>query len=204
MAVVWVQMLLGRGVGGSVHHTALLWPWPQFMIAAAFAQASRRFRRTGTATLVLATVLMCGKNALVANAQFSQLIRNGGSQSWTDAMFALSDHLPRVPSRQYVILDWGILQPLRLLHANRLPLVWATDPLLRGVASDEDKRQLLETFESPGAVFISHTDPHEVFAGVNPRLRQFMEQEGYRKDVLKVVRDTNGRDVFEVYRVVRQ
>jgi hypothetical protein len=204
MGVVWSQMLLGRGVGAAVHHTALLWPWPHFLVAVGLAQASRRFHRLGVASLLVATALVCGKNVLAANVQFSQLIRNGGSQSWTDAIYGLSDYLPTVPARQYVILDWGILEPLRLLHANRLPLMWATDPLLRGPASAEDRALLLSIIQAPESVFISHTDPHEVFAGVNQRLQLFLDQQGYRKKILEVIHDTNDRGIFEVYTFVKK
>jgi 4-amino-4-deoxy-L-arabinose transferase-like glycosyltransferase len=53
LVVTWTLMALGRRTGASVHHTALLWPWPQFLVAVTFSELSRRFRRAGLAALVL-------------------------------------------------------------------------------------------------------------------------------------------------------
>ncbi len=47
MALAWIQMAFSPHAGGSVHHTILLWPWPQAVIAISFAGVSRRMRRFG-------------------------------------------------------------------------------------------------------------------------------------------------------------
>src|SRR5262249_24710559 len=52
-AIAWLQMLLVKDVGGSVHHVVLLWPLPTLIIAVAFAEASRRLGRIGTPLLAV-------------------------------------------------------------------------------------------------------------------------------------------------------
>src|ERR1039458_5753066 len=37
MAVAWIQMAITANAGGSVHHTILLWPLPQLIVAVSFA-----------------------------------------------------------------------------------------------------------------------------------------------------------------------
>jgi len=202
MAVVWGQMLFGAGVGASVHHTVLLWPWPHFFAAAGLAEASRRLRRGGISALVLVIVLVCGSNVVAADVQFSQLIRNGGGPVWTDAIFGLSGYLPTVPAEQYVLLDWGMLEPLRLLHKGRMPLAWGGDAALKDTPGEDEMRGFRTMIQSTGNVYVLHTGPFQVFTGVNPRFDRLLEREGYRKQPLTLIPDTNGRNVFEVFRVV--
>src|SRR5262249_16454845 len=46
MAAVWLLMAVTRNAGASVHHTALMWPFPQFFIAVAFgAEWPQRWKR---------------------------------------------------------------------------------------------------------------------------------------------------------------
>ncbi len=203
MAVVWGQMLFGAGVGWSVHHTVLLWPWPHFLAAAGLAEASRRWRRAGLPMLVLVIALVSGSNVVAADVQFSQLIRNGGGPVWTDAIFGLSEYLPTVPADRYVLLDWGMLEPLRLLHQGRIPLVWGGEALLKDTLGENDRRGFLTMIQMAGNVYVSHTNPYQVFEGVNRRLDRLLESEGYRKQPLALIPDTNGRSIFAVFRVVK-
>jgi hypothetical protein len=203
MAVVWSQMLFGAGVGGSVHHTALLWPWPQFLAAAGLAEASRRLRRAGLPALVLVIALVGGSNVVATNVQFSQLIRNGGTTVWTDAILGLSDYLATVPAERYVILDWGLTDPLRLLHEGRMPLAWGGDYVLKDSLGEDERRGFLTMIQGTGNVYASHTEPYQVFAGVNQRLDRLLESEGFRKQTLALIPDSNGRKVFAVFRIVK-
>ena len=204
VAVVWGQMLFGVNVGASVHHLVLLWPWPHLFIAAAFAGFSSRLKRFGVPALAIVVALLCGRSVLASNVQFSQLIRNGGSLSWTDAIHSLSSYLPTVPAQHYVILDWGMTEPLRLLHANHLPIEWGTDLIMKEYMNDEDKRRFLALIEAPDSLFISHTNSDEVFAGVNERRDRALDAMGYRREVLRVVQDSHGRAAFEVFRAVKR
>ena len=204
MAVVWGQMLFGAGVGASVHHTVLLWPWPHFFAAAGLAEASRRLQRAGLPALVLVIALVCGSNVVAADVQFSQLIRNGGGAVWTDAVFGLSEYLPTIPAERYVLLDWGMTEPLRLLHEGRIPLAWGGESLLKDTPGEDDRRQFLSMIQAAGNVYVSHTDPYQVLGPVNPRLDWLLEREGYRKQPLALIPDTNGRNIFAVFRVVKR
>ncbi len=197
----WVQMLIGRGVGNSVHHTSLLWPWPQLLVAVALTELSRRLRRAGLVALVLAGSLVCGKALLASNVYLSQFIRNGEPGSWTDAVYSLSDYLAKEPVGEIVVLDWGIFEPLRTLRRGKLPLVWGADPLLKNPSGQDDLRVFREMIEPPDRVFVSFTDPYEQFAGVNARLREMLARARARREILAVIHDTHGRPVYEVFRI---
>jgi len=83
----------------------------------------------GKPLLAAVLVYLVGANALVTNEYFSRLVRNGSGETWTDAVYPLSDSLRRVKARTIYINDWGILDVLRLLNRGRLPLRVGSDPL---------------------------------------------------------------------------
>src|SRR6266542_1473430 len=47
MTIAWIGMALTRNAGGGVHHTVLLWPFPQFIVAVVLARASERWVKGG-------------------------------------------------------------------------------------------------------------------------------------------------------------
>jgi 4-amino-4-deoxy-L-arabinose transferase-like glycosyltransferase len=200
--VVWAQMLFGAGVGFSVHHTALLWPWPHFFAAIVMAEVSKRWTRAGKTFLAAILTLTGASNMLAWNAQCSQFIRNGPTVGWTDALPALSSYLGTVPARQYVMLDWGMIEPLRLLHRGRVPLGWAGDVAMNEPRSEAGRRQLRTMLEDSGNVYVTHAEPNLVIPEVNRRFATLAESEGYCWHDLAMVKDSLGRTIFIVFRVV--
>jgi hypothetical protein len=87
MAVAWIQMATTPGAGGSVHHTILLWPLPAMVMAVSFAAASRRLGRAGIPAVAVILALLVASDVLVTNEYFWKSVRNGGSHTWTDALF---------------------------------------------------------------------------------------------------------------------
>ncbi len=200
VGLVWAQMAFTKGAGTSVHHTALMWPWPHFLIGVTFAEASRRLNRSGTFLLAAVLVFACGSSLLLSNEYLSQLIRNGGARSWTDASQPLHETLKRTPAKLVYIVDWGIFDTQRLLSEGRLPLRWGTDPLLQETPEDSDWRNVREMVGDSEHIVVGYTPPYDVFPNVRERLRAMSEQEGYRREILHTVRDSNGRAVYEVFR----
>lgn len=201
MGAAWLEMLVTRGAGGTVHHAVLLWPWPQFLVAVAFDAAGRRLhRRLGAWPAGLLIGGTCVLSLLVTNQYRVQFIRYGAAGSWTDAIYALSESLRNVKATEIYVTDWGILDPLRFLHRGRLPLREASAVLQQSSLSEADRRELRRRLADPGGLFIGHVDGEEQFAGVNARLAELAREEGYEKERRYVVRDRHGRAVFEVFR----
>jgi dolichyl-phosphate-mannose-protein mannosyltransferase len=199
-ALVWAQMAFTKGAGTSVHHTALMWPWPHLLIGVTFAEASRRLKRPGSILLAGVLVFACGWSLLVSNEYLSQLIRNGGSRSWTDASQPLCETLERTPAKLVYIVDWGIFDTQRLLSEARLPLRWGVTPLVKEKLEDTDWREFREMISDPEHIVVGHTPAYEEFPNVRERLRAMSEQAGYRRELLHIIRDSLGREVFEVFR----
>jgi hypothetical protein len=201
LAVVWAMMAFGKDTGLSVHHTALLWPWPHLLVAVVFAEASRRFGRRGLVAVVLIAGGIAVRNVQATNVYYSQFIRNGGAGVWSDAIYALADYLPTVPAEEIYILDWGVLDPLRVLSRGRLPVRWGADPLLKKPPGEEELKYFRYMIQAPDHLFVLHTSSHEEFRGVSEQFGRLLGAEGYRIEMLRTVPDTNGRPVFEVFRV---
>ena len=199
-AVAWLMMILTKGAGGAVHHTILLWPLPQLFVAASLAGASRWLRRSGPAMVVVVTVLLAAQNLLVLNQYFYQLVRAGAAGSWSDAIYSLSEVVPKIPATKIVIDDWGIAQPLDLMHRGSLPLAWAGDPFLEPGTSQDERRYKLALLADPQVLWIGHTDRYQEFAGINSRLLAATAAAGFQKLPVTTISDRNGRPVFELFR----
>ena len=202
MAVAWAQMAVTANAGGSVHHTILLWPFPEMAIAVSFAAASRRLGRAGIPSVAAILMVLMVSGALVTNEYYAVMLRNGGTQNWTDAIFKLSGYMKGVPSTGIYCADWGIMDSLRLLNRGKLPLNVGTDPIRKPELSADDRAYLQRMIGEPGHVFIAHTRDYEFFEGVNAKLLKYAAESGYERTMLAVIPDGWGRPVYEVYHFV--
>jgi 4-amino-4-deoxy-L-arabinose transferase-like glycosyltransferase len=200
LTVAWIQMAIGGPeVGGSLHHTILLWPLPAMAIALSLAAASRRLGRAGIPALAVILTLLAGSGALVTNEYFAETVRNGGAPFWTDAIFGLSGYVKRLPAKTLYCEDWGILDNLRLLGRGKLPLRSGMDPLANAAMTPPDREDVLRMISDPGGVFLAHTREFAVFPA-NEKLLDFAAGAGYRREVLATISDSYGRPAYEVYR----
>ncbi len=204
MAVAWFQMAITVNAGASVHHTILLWPLPEMVVAVAFAGASRRLGRAGIPAVATVTAAMVLSGALVMNEYYQMAFRYGGGQGWNDAIFALSDYLKTAPAKTVFCLDWGILDPLRLLQAGKLPVAIGSNEVMQPQMGAAERDMVLRMVSEPENLFVAHTKDFEFFPGASPRLTQLAGEAGFEREPVTAVWDRYGREVFEVYRFVRR
>ncbi len=186
MAVVWLQMAFTKGAGTGAHHTVLLWPFPHLFAGVALAEGSRKLGRAGLPVLMAVALTVCGSSLIVLDQYLGQLVENGPTAIWTDAINPLSAYLRTCKARRIYVVDWGMMNSLRILNAGALPLDLAAES---GVSV-------------PDAVFIAHTPGNEIFQGVNSRMDDLARSAGERKETLKVIDDRHDRPIFQVYRYV--
>ena len=197
MVVVWLQMAFTKDAGTSAHHTVLLWPFPHLLAGVGLAQASQALRRGGLAALAVVLAVVCGSNLVVSNQYLAQLVENGPTTVWTDAINPLAAYLGTSPARHMYVTDWGIINSLRILDAGRLPL----DPAPEESAGDpKSHAAALKTLESQDSIFVGHTAGNESVPGANARLDALAGSGGYRPEILSVIADRNRRPIFQVYR----
>jgi hypothetical protein len=202
LVVAWLQMAFTANAGGSAHHAILLWPLPEAVVAVSFAAASRKLGRAGIPALAVALTLMMTCGFLVTNEYYFLMIRNGGAQNWTTAIFKLSDYMKGTSPAQVYCVDWGIMDSLRLLNRGRLPLRVGNDLVSKAGADPGVRDALMKTLAKPDAWFIGHTKDFEFFQGTDERLVRYAADAGYERAILATIPDSYGRPVYEVYHFV--
>ena len=198
MGVAWLQMAITKGAGGAAHHAVLLWPVPHLFVAVAFAEASLRWRRAGTALVALAVVYLAGQNLLLTNQHLYQLARFGAPRSWTDAIYPLSEELGRMHASQIVIDDWGIVVPLAVLQRGRLPLLIADDTFLAPGLSETAQRFYRAQLEN--GLWVGHTPAYQEFVGTNEKILKAAASAGFQKHLIETISDGEGHAAFEIFR----
>jgi hypothetical protein len=173
------------------------------MIALVWAELAWRWRRLGWAAVLAATILVAGSNLLLTNHYYAQLVRNGSTLTWTDAIYPLSEYLKTVPAKDIFVLDWGLLDSLRLLNRGQLNLRVGTEVFAGDVLTEEDLR-LAHAMAKPENLFLSHVEGKLFSPQAVKRIEAWAGREGYSKQVLRIIRDRNGRPVFEVFRLEGQ
>ncbi|MGA3236418.1 MAG: hypothetical protein ABSG03_08960 [Bryobacteraceae bacterium] len=193
MAVAWIQMVLNPHTGGSAHHTILLWPWPQAVIAVSFAGVSRRMGRFGVPAVAVVVALTCASCLLVTNEYYAKIVRNGGAPVWSAAVFPLAEQLRHTGAAYVFCTDWGIFDSIALLDRNR-------PPVRNAIGAEKDPTDLKWALNDPTSVFVGHVKAVEALAGVNEQVVAAAEKLGYRQEIVSTIADGYGRDIFTVYR----
>ena len=123
---------------------------------------------------------------------------------WTDAVYPLSDYIRQSTARRVYAADWGMGDALRLLLDDKTALGNAIEPFSRQEMDDDERRRVLERMARSDAVFVGYTGGNEMFPAAKRLLFRCAREAGFRREVLEVVHDRNGRPIFEVYKFRRQ
>jgi 4-amino-4-deoxy-L-arabinose transferase-like glycosyltransferase len=199
--VVAIVLMLPVESGGSVHHLALIYPFPQLFVAAslnavAAGMLSSSRPRRGQILMAGVASLLVLANVRAVTGQYGQILQYGGTPSWSEAIYELYDALQTRNPAKIVVLDWGLAMQLRWLSRDRLPLKEAPQP-----AGEE--RYFVETIEQalaePGTVFVGY---EASVVTVDPRTRELLEHAaegaGRRLRLVAQVRDRQGRPRYDV------
>jgi hypothetical protein len=191
--ITFAQMALVHNAGGGVHHTILLWPMPQLIIAATFAYASMRIPR-GAWIVAFAVVAVCLSNVVVLSTYYTNLIRNGAVVAWTDAIYPAVDALRRMNTERVCATDWGFYDNIRAMVENRMFMCVAEDP-----NTEEARKYALAQISDPKTVFIGHTPDAQIEQDRAARIEALAVARGYRKVSLGVFADGNGRPTIQIF-----
>jgi 4-amino-4-deoxy-L-arabinose transferase-like glycosyltransferase len=194
-AVAWFFMASTRDAGASIHHTVLLWPFPQLFVAVAISLLRWKW------LMVSCCLLLVVLNLLVVNQYVAQFERNGAEGVYSDAMYSLSSALPEIPGQTIYILDWGIQFPLDFLHNGHLHMTGAQEPFATDTPSAWGKGMADRMFADPNGLLVAHAEKREVFSGIRKRFDQASGDAGCHEDSLRTIPDSNGRPVFEVFKL---
>ena len=167
-------MALNPHTGGTVHHAILLWPWPEAVVAISFAGVSR------TAGAFRRICARCGNGSdsmsslAVTNEYYAKIMRNGGTPTWSAAVFPLAESMKDSGAAYAFCTDWGILESVGLLTA------W--HPVMRnGILGEEENAALTHMVSDPGHIILAHVPEAEQFPGVNEHVVERAAKLGYTK-----------------------
>lgn len=200
MGVGFLLMAVMKNAGESAHHIVLLWPLPHLLAAAGMAALWTLGRGAKAAAAVCFSAVLA--SSLLVNARYVSLARNEGpGDQWTLASRDLAEELERRKPPAIFVVDWGILDPLRLQGRGRLPLLPASDAVTGDLQNlPGDSR--LERLKDPSTLVVTHPGPLLNFPGYNERLDEWARENGLAKEPVAEVRDSRGVTQFEIYRYV--
>ena len=196
-----VALMLPIEFGGSAHHLALIYPFPQLFVAASLTAVTASLPhsmkpRNGQAVLFGVACVLVLTNLRAVAQQYGQILQFGGTPPWSEAIYGLHDALETENPDRILVLDWGIATQLRLLSRDGLPLREAPQP-----AAEE--RYFVETIRQGlaerSALFVGYDS---AVASANPRTRELLDQSvrdaGGRLRRKQLIRDGQDRPIFEI------
>ena len=195
IAITWGCMAVTRGAGEAAHHVLMLWPFPQLFLAIVLGALGWYW----AADLVI--VVLVTLNLLVVSQHFLQFERDGAASNFTDALFPLSQELVDAPGQTIYVADWGMMDTLVLLHKGQLNIHPIYDRFIKDTLSQPEQAEITQIFSDPATLYIGHVPGREAFPGVRERLNRAAIGHGYRKKIVDVISDSNGRPVFELFRL---
>jgi 4-amino-4-deoxy-L-arabinose transferase-like glycosyltransferase len=194
LVTAWLAMAVTRDAGGAIHHAVLLWPFPQFFVAVVLSTLPWRKIAIG---LGIAIVAM---NLLVDNEYVRELDVNGSAGNFTDALFPLSGAIPDGPAIN--VVDWGMANTIALFHQGRA-LVRPVDGLFQTATPSAGQSEIIKNvLTDPQAIFVGHVPERDVFREVRSNLDQAATALGRHKRLIRIIYDSHGRAVFEIFKFV--
>ena len=157
--------------------------------------------------ILVAAAVACS-NLLVWNEYLYKLERFGAAHVFTDAINPLSERVTAIraaapkPIMVYVS-DWGIWNTLAMFHRGRLPITGIDDLFPENPQPDRQREEALgRVLADRDAIYLGHVASQEVFSGIGKRIDAKLESAGLTRQTVEVVSDSNGRPMFEIFRVV--
>ncbi len=133
VAFAWIALLTAilamlsfRAAGAGPHHTVLLDPAPQFLIAATAAGLATRSRAWRWSALAI-TIVVIVSNFLLLGQYYRAGRDNGFSVYWSDGIPAVAQFL-LAAGKPVVFTDWGIQGGAQIETRDRLQVSHDTSP----------------------------------------------------------------------------
>ncbi len=197
MCVTWLAMAITRDAGMSAHHSVLLWPFPQLFLATVLA--SLPWRKVA----MIAGAALVAINLLVVNQTIADFERNGAIRNFSDAVFPLAKEFTN-PARPVITVDWGIVDALGFLdHQRGLALRVGDPPFMTDSPSQQERKSIDWLLLTDNPIFVTHVPGLENTPEVRPRLDRAAAERGLHRELIKIVPDSNGRPVFEIFRFAK-
>jgi hypothetical protein len=121
LLIALLLMLVFRNAGAGPHHMVLLYPAPQFIVAATAWALGKDILHSGRFALVTVALIVASNLWLLGN-YYSAARHNGFSVYWSDGLPALASAV-RSRGLPVAILDWGMDNGIRIQTRGSVPIV---------------------------------------------------------------------------------
>jgi len=181
-AVTFGFMFVLRDAGAGPHHTVLLYPAPQFIVAATATALCRRLGAAWRAPAFAALVVLIAGSGVWLLGEYLRAAReNGFSVFWTDGLSNLAEavHSEGLP---VAVLDWGIHNGLQIETRDRIMI-------------DEDIA-LRENF-----LYVEHCAGYIIDESRWKSFKASLTASRFRPSPTRVIPDREGHPVFCIFRL---
>ncbi len=191
--ITWLMMLITHHAGGAVHHTILIYPFPQMFIGAVLSSLAEKRRVMKSLISVAVGIVACSGIATTLT-YYADEFRFGGTPVWSDAFYGAMHSVRESGTDRVCLLDWGFYDNTRLFLRGRVGLC-TPNP----AGSEQDANSTREELRMPNSVYVAHVPGEELVPGSAQRFLEFAAAEGYEPAGRKVFRDRTGRPVIETF-----
>ena len=183
-----------------IHHLILAYPFPHLLVATIvvrFARQCYRLRAPLGAIASAAVVCICAFAPVTASMlRYRQIMvglqRTGGTDNWSDGIYALDSWLEtHDPGQPVVSADWGIEPPLAVLSQGRLNCVdlWLA----------QNATAYQSFFNVPGTRYVLHAPESTNFPESREIFLEGARARGLQTKLVDTVADRTGRPTLLVY-----
>jgi hypothetical protein len=176
-------MLVFRDAGAGPHHTVLIDPGPQFIVAVTLTGIGQRTPRSFRPALAAAAVGLILSNLYLLDRYYAESRQSGFSVYWTDG----ADELARVIQGQSLpvaFVDWGIRDVVRVETGDRVVL-----------AGTEEPRE--------GVLYVAHCSGYVIDQNQMADFERKTVASGLHRAELRTVSDQHGEPVFCLSQLAR-
>ena len=174
-------MFMLRDAGAGPHHTVLLYPAPQFIVAATGAALCDRLGKWRRTAFVALTVLVAGSGVWLLGQYYRAARGNGFSVYWTDAAQNLAQAVDS-QTLPVAVLDWGIHNSLQIETQDRIRI-------------DED------VTPREDILYVRHCDGYTIDESRWKRFQELLAAAPFHVMDERAIADREGRPIFCLFRL---
>ncbi len=179
----YAAMLVFRDAGAGPHHTVLLDPAPQFIVAASVAALAERRRGWRSAALILLCVVVAGSNLWLLGRYWQAGRANGFSVYWTDGVQNLAN-VVRAQKLPVASLEWGTHTGVQIEAGDAVNFVADTSP-------------------RENVLYVTHCEGYVIDQNRAAQFEQSAAAAGLHQTANRVVADKKGHLVYCLFQLAK-
>jgi 4-amino-4-deoxy-L-arabinose transferase-like glycosyltransferase len=191
------------------HHTVAIYPFPHILIGFAIVELARlasnfakaRFAALRRGFVTVVCILPILLTQVVTDARYLRSFQSdGGVRYWTDAIYRLAEFAGQNPDKTYLLMDWGLSNPLLLLSQARIKKEESWVSIGSG-PDDEKIANMHPILMRSNSYLVFHAPPFEAFP-IHTIFQRALDQYNLQGTLIKTFYQRNGQPVFWVYEII--